>query len=85
MTAFALSLDGRVRVGLPVPTNPLAAALSADGHGCLVVYRDGHVEYTKYWPEKTGTSRLCECTDGARNKPLINCPHCRGEGTVRAD
>ncbi|GGO22051.1 hypothetical protein [Deinococcus humi] len=68
----------RVRpVGIPIPTTPEAAALVADGRGCLVVYRAGHVEYMADWP-----TRLCDCTNGRRNQPLINCPHCRGEGTV---
>ncbi|WP_198297482.1 hypothetical protein [Deinococcus sp. DB0503] len=30
------------------------------------------------------TIRACGCTDGGRNQALIACPHCRGEGVVRA-
>ncbi|MBB5364029.1 hypothetical protein [Deinococcus humi] len=75
-------MDGRVRVGLPVRTGTLARELWAEGRCSLVVYRAGRVDYAADWAETPGASRLCDCTDGGRNQPLINCPHCRGEGTV---
>lgn len=70
----------RVRpVGIPVQTDTLARALCADGLGSLVVYVGGQLDYGSHWAE-----RPCDCTNGGTNAPLITCPHCRGEGTVRA-
>ncbi|MBB6016772.1 hypothetical protein ACFP9V_19285 [Deinococcus radiopugnans] len=65
-------------VGIPVHTDVLARALCADGLGSLVVYRGGHLDYGSHW-----TERPCTCTNGKTRPPRINCPHCRGEGTVR--
>lgn len=60
--------------GCAAPIDPEVVVCLECGHGQVV---------TALLQRKVPAARPCGCTDGRRIQPLINCPHCRGEGLVR--
>jgi hypothetical protein len=73
---------------IPVPTSFLSAALHDGGRGVVVAFRAGVVQIAHAWGQRkrlqtAAHPETCHCTNGGIKAPLINCPHCRGEGTVR--
>lgn len=63
----------------PVPTSALAAELSENGvREVLIVRRAGRLESFKDWPSPS----MCDCTDGGRNAPCVDCSMCGGRGTL---